>query len=171
MGSDSQEKVERKRSVWMRMLRCGSCLAITLVVINVAFFKGKMIKKLRKEVEADLQALRGSSGDEGVKKEEALPKPKRWDVNDYHAPKPNEAVPRLLHKDDPNFDWAHEGVDFDHKKPLNHDMFDELYMEQEMIDQGLAPPDKFHAANHIYLEKIKHHADTNKGKVQELKYD
>lgn len=142
MGSDSQEKVERKRSLAMSIIQCVGFVTFMFVVLNIAVFKGRLGKKVRKELKADIKALRGVSG--GLADE--LERIEEWVLKDEESKHKVRPPPKYAPK-------------FNHKKKLNHDLYDELFMEQELMEKGMAPMDEFHKANHVYLEKLNHHAD------------
>ena len=135
MGSDSQEKVQNKRSAAMSIIQCVGFVAFLVLVLNITLFKGKLVKKVQKELKADIKALRGISNEVG----------ENSNSNNHNE---KERAPKRPSD-------AYE-PDFNQKKPLNHDVFDELYMEEEMIKKGMMPMDEFHKVNHL---KIKHHAD------------
>ena len=123
---------------------CYRLVTFTVMVLNIAVFKGRLGKKVRKELKADIKALRGVSG--GLADElEQLEK---------LMLKEEEEKPQQKAK-------VHNAIEpkFNYKKRLNHDLYDELFMEQELIEKGMAPMDAFHKANHGYIEKLKHHAD------------
>ena len=82
---------------------------------------------------------------------------KRWDVNDRHqgyttGNKPKESKLFKIHN--PPNPFMHNPKEY-----LSRDFLDTLFMEEEMINRHMAPPDAYHDANHYYVETVQHAPD------------
>lgn len=148
----------------MRTIQCFGFAVFLIVILNIVLFKGRLIKKVRHELKADIKALRAmsseiKSADDNMEKhpkniEQAVGQMKEQALTTENEEQQPEVKNELKHPR-----GTVKPFHYHYKRPLTKDLWDELYMEEQLIKAGLAPQDEFHEINHEYLVKIPHHAD------------